>query len=113
MNQSVERLAAELVALPLSGLSAVEANELIVGVLGDADLDIRQAALDLAAELMRKRSAETARKANVLLALSRLANATGCPPGTPIGPWLEGLGLIEPDGVGGYVPTPQASTRLV
>jgi hypothetical protein len=31
-------------------------------VLGDADLDIRQGALDLASEIMRKRSAETVQK---------------------------------------------------
>jgi hypothetical protein len=55
-------------------------------VLGDADLDIRQGALDLASEIMRKRSAETVEKSNALLTLSRLANATDCPPGTPIIP---------------------------
>jgi hypothetical protein len=76
-------------------------------VLGDADLDIRQGALDLASEIMRKRSAETVQKSNALLTLSRLANATGCPPGTPIIPWLESLGLAERKG-DTYAVTPKA-----
>jgi hypothetical protein len=43
------------------------------------------------------------------LTISRLANATHCPDAVT---WVQGLGLIESDGTGGYVLTPQATTRV-
>jgi hypothetical protein len=109
----VEALAAELIALPLAELSAAEISLQIAGVLGDADLDIRQAALDLASEIMRKRTAATVRHAEMLQTIERLAHATHCPDGTDAVTWLQGLGLIEPDGAGGYRVTARSSTRAV
>ncbi len=113
LSQQVEALAAELIALPLAGLSAAEINERIAAVIGDADLDVRQAALDLAAEIIRKRTAAAAKHAEMLQTIERLARATNCPDGTNAVTWVQELGLIEPDGAGWYVLTPLASTRPV
>jgi hypothetical protein len=113
MDPRIEKLAGELIALPLAELPAGEITERIAATLGDADPDVAQAALDLAAELVRQRTADAAKHAETLLTIFRLANATHCPDGTNAVTWLQGLGLIEPDGAGWYMVTPQASTRVV
>ena len=113
MDPRIEKLAGELIALPLAELPAGEITERIAATLGDADPDVAQAALDLAAELVRQRTADAAKHAETLLTIFRLANATHCPDGTNAVTWLQELGLIEPDGAGGYMVTPQASTRVV
>lgn len=112
-DSRVEALAAELIALPLAELSASEADEAIAACIGDADQDVAQAALDLAAERVRQRAAAAVRRAETLLMIARLAHATNCPDGTDAVTWVQGLGLIEPDGAGGYVQTPKASVRVV
>lgn len=109
----VEALAAALVALPLADLAPAEANELIAATLGDADRDIAQAALDRAAKVMQERTAAAMRYAEMLAAIERLANATGCPDDADAAQWLFGLGLIEPDGPCGYRLTAAATLRAV
>ena len=109
----IEKLAGKLIGLPLAELSPAEINERIAAVIGDADRDVAQAALDRAAEIMRERTAVALWHVETLRTISRLAAATGCPDDADVTEWLLGLGLIEPDGAGGYVVTVRAATRLV
>jgi hypothetical protein len=109
----VERLAAELIALPLAELSAAEIDERIATTIGDADRDVARAALARAAEVMQRRTAFAVKHAEMLQTISRLAAATNCPADTDVAAWLQELGLIEPDGAGGYVVTPKAGLRVV
>jgi hypothetical protein len=111
-DSRVEQLAAELIALPLSELTPAEIDARIATTIGDGDRDVARAALDLAAEIMRKRTAAAVKHAETLTAISRLAAATGCPPDADVAEWLLGLGLIETDGVT-YTPTPKAWLRVV
>jgi hypothetical protein len=62
MDPRIEKLAGELIALPLAELPAGEITERIAATLGDADPDVAQAALDLAAELVRQRTADAAKQ---------------------------------------------------
>jgi hypothetical protein len=112
-DSRVEALAAELVALPLAEMAAAEINRRIADIIGDADRDFAQAALDLAAAIMKQRTAAAAKYAEMLQTIERLAHATNCPDGTNAVTWLQELGLIEPDGAGGYVLTPKAGLRSV
>jgi len=93
------------------GQSEIDAK--ILDVVGNADRDVAQAALARAAEVMKKRTAFAARHAEMLQTISRLAAATNCPADTDVAEWLQELGLIEPDGVGGFVVTPKANLRSV
>jgi hypothetical protein len=114
MNDSqVEQLAAELIALPLAELSAAETDRRITAIIGDADRDVARAALDRAAKVMQERTAAAMRYAEMLAAIERLANATGCPDDADAAQWLLGLGLIEPDGPCGYRLTAAATLRAV
>jgi hypothetical protein len=118
MNASVEceRLAAELVALPLAELSPAEASLAIAGVICNATPDDGCAALDRAGEIMRERTAAAVNAVKHVESwklIERLGNATLCPEGTSSVAWLEGLGLIEPDGAGAYVATEKAKLRAV
>jgi hypothetical protein len=112
-DSRVEALAAELTALPLAELSPAEVDMAIAGVICDATPDDGRAALDRAAEIMQQRTAATARHAEMWQMIEQLSHATLCPDGTSAVTWLEGLDLIEPDGAGGWLVTPKASTRLV
>jgi deoxyribose-phosphate aldolase len=106
----IEQLAAELLAL--TGLSAADADERIAAVIGDADRDVAQAALDLAAETIRQRTVAAAKHAAMLQTIERLAHATHCPDGTDAKGWLLELGLIERDGLG-YRLTERAHPHVV
>ena len=66
MDPRIEKLAEELIALPLAELSADEITERIAATVGCTDPDVAQAALDLAAELVRQRTADTAKHAETL-----------------------------------------------
>jgi hypothetical protein len=109
----VEQLASELCALPLSELSADEANDRIVGVLGDEDQDIRIAALCMASELLRQRTEAAIKKGEMWPMIERLSNAVGVPDGVSSVTRLLELGLIEPDGAGGYLATARSRPRAV
>jgi hypothetical protein len=82
-------------------------------IIGDADRDVARAALDRAAKVMQERTAAAMRYAEMLAAIERLANATGCPDDADAAQWLLGLGLIEPDGPCGYRLTAAATLRAV
>jgi hypothetical protein len=109
----VEKLAAELIALPLAELTAAEIAERIAGVLGDADLEIRQGALDRASEIMFQRAAAAVKHAGMLKVVERLARATNCPADANFVEWCLSRGLIERDDAGGYVVTSRAGLRAV
>jgi hypothetical protein len=64
-------------------------------------------------ESQTERLARAERTAEMLTVAARLARASGCPVETNVMAWCEAHGLIAPDGAGGYVLTPQASTRVV
>jgi len=112
-REIARRYAVELIALPLAELSAAEINARISAVIGGADGDIAQAALARAADIMKQRTAVAVRHAETLTAISRLAAATGCPDDTDVAAWLQGLGLIEPDGAGGYRLAARAALRTL
>jgi hypothetical protein len=59
------------------------------------------------------RLARAAKEAELLSAAARLARASGCPAETNVMEWCLSHGLIAPDGLGGFVVTPQARTRAV
>jgi hypothetical protein len=68
-NSLIEKLAAELVGLRLAGLLPAEADERIAAVLGDADRDVAQGALDRAGQIMTQRAAASARLTPVIYRL--------------------------------------------
>ncbi|HTA99363.1 MAG TPA: hypothetical protein VK804_02720 [Bradyrhizobium sp.] len=112
-DAQVEQLANELCALKFDGLAQAEIDARILAIVGDLVAGTSRAVLDRAAEIMGQRVAAAARQAETLQTIGRLANATQCPDDVDAVTWLEGLGLIEPDGAGGYVLTPQAATRAI
>jgi hypothetical protein len=109
-TEQVERMAAEVVALP-AGLTVEAYHARIGAILGD-DVTIAMAVMDLAGKIILERTAATARQAETLVAIGRLSRL--CPDGTddPV-QWLLDLGLIENDGAGRYKLTARASLRIV